>query len=128
MNRFLSAFVVSILLSTPALATHLGVPEVGQERREKVWICNSIEDAKLWYSTAAFKAEGQSSEVWNAHMKKVVAEKRCIFRSITYKVSKVIEIKIAPLATREGWDKDVKFYLLEIVGPRSGKTYYLATN
>lgn len=130
MRNFLITLALLAFTATTAMAAHLGVPEVGQQRNERIWICKDVEHAKIWYtSSIEFKKRGATPKMWGEFLSDFAPRNACAYATLPYEVLEMIETVSAPIENAEGdaWSGDIPQYLIKTKSPISGEFYYIVT-
>lgn len=76
------------LYTSAASADHNGVPTVGQEREEIVWVCDNINDARTFVTA---RDEVESYFEWIDTLRGLVYQGRCKMGRTYYIIDEVVE-------------------------------------
>ncbi len=87
LSMLFSVLFVGLYAST-ASAEHYGIPTVGQERKEVVWHCTNIDDARIYVTE---RAEAESYMHWIFILREIVEQDSCMMGEIEYVVDEVVE-------------------------------------
>jgi len=93
MKKILAAFFGGLLLGSiwyiiTANANHYGVPIVGQERDETVWVCVTKDDAKIFVTS---RAEVESYFAWLKLLRSMYRQNRCDMDKFEYVIEEIVE-------------------------------------
>ncbi len=115
MKKILSAlFGIAIGFYTfTAFANHMGLPEVNQERREIIWACLTIEDARIFVTA---REEVESYEDWIDILRGMVGPNRCMMGQVEYTVEEVVETISGLAVENRSFGEPITHYILKSAG------------
>lgn len=103
-----SVLLIGLYTST-ASADHYGIPTVGQERAEMVWICTKIDDARI-YVTAREKVESYYD--WILVLRELVNMDNCVMGRTTYVVEEIVETILGLQVINRDFGEPILHYII----------------
>lgn len=103
-----SVLLIGLYTST-ASASHNGIPTIGQERAEIVWICTNIDDARM-YVTAREKVESYYD--WILVLRELVNIDNCVMGRTTYVVEEVVETILGLQVINRDFGEPILHYII----------------
>lgn len=91
-------------------ATHYGVPTVGQERTEIVWVCANIDDARTFVTA---RAEVEDYYDWIDILRALISQGRCKLDKIEYEVEEIVEIVLGLYVENREFGEQIPHYIVK---------------
>ena len=93
-----------------AFASHNGIPTAGQERKEVIWACVNIEDARTFVTA---RKEAESYDAWIAILRGLAGQRRCMMGEVEYKVEEVVETFSGLEVLDREFGEEITFYIVK---------------
>lgn len=107
-----SVLLIGLYTST-ASASHYGIPVVGQERVEVTWVCNNIDDARIYVTAREARGQVESYDRWILVLRALVSLGNCnMYFPATYVVDEVVETISGLEVVDRAFGEPIPYYII----------------